>query len=161
MIRIRVSALIVRQNPEPEILLIRHRRRGRSYSVLPGGKPEPTETLEEAFVREVSEETGFEALMEGLVFLADVIDPHHSTHTVNLIFKAEIVGGRFRGTPESSSPIESQDEAYFVPLSSLNSEPLYPAIGPAILEAQALGFATYARYLGNAWKSFDEVPTSD
>lgn len=162
MIRLRVGALIFRENPEPEILLVQHRRRGRSYSVLPGGKPESMETIEETFVREVYEETGLEVKMGCLVFIADVIDPHHDLHVINLVFQGLITGGTFRPAPTGSfSPIENQDHAYFLPLSSLGKERIYPAIAASIQKAYEMGFPTDALYLGNVWAAFADESAAD
>jgi len=45
---------------EDRLLCARHRKRGETYFVLPGGHVEPGETLAEAARREMKEETGIE-----------------------------------------------------------------------------------------------------
>jgi 8-oxo-dGTP diphosphatase len=54
----RVCAAIIRDG---SILMVRHRHDGREYWTLPGGGVEPGETLEQAVLREVYEETGLHA----------------------------------------------------------------------------------------------------
>jgi 8-oxo-dGTP diphosphatase len=85
-------ALIFDQNGS--ILILRRSERSRSNPgkwELPGGKPNPGESFEESFRREVCEETGFE------------IDIHHSAgtadqevsgyHVVHVILTASIRSG--------------------------------------------------------------------
>ena len=52
----RVSALLVNSD-NAEILLIKRFKDGRTYWVFPGGGVEPNETLQQAIVREIFEET--------------------------------------------------------------------------------------------------------
>jgi ADP-ribose pyrophosphatase YjhB (NUDIX family) len=113
------------------------------------------ETIEETFVREVYEETGLEVKMGCLVFIADVIDPHPDLHVINLVFHGLVTGGTFRATPTGSfSPIENQDCAYYLPVSSLDKERIYPAIAAPIQKAHEIGFPSDALYLGNVWAAF-------
>jgi 8-oxo-dGTP diphosphatase len=53
----RAVAVIV---DEGRVLLVHRRKHGKEYYVLPGGGVEPGETVEEACVREVKEETGLD-----------------------------------------------------------------------------------------------------
>ncbi len=157
MVGLRVSAVIIKHETEPEILLIRHRRRGRSYPVLPGGKMEDGETVEKALIREVREESGLDIVMGNLLFVADVIEPGQTRHMVNLVFSGTIVGGEFRPTLHGSpSPIEKGDQAYFLPLAALEEENLHPPIAAHILAAYGNGFQDAAGCLGNVWKEFGE-----
>lgn len=60
---IRVSAVVF-INDDKEILTVR--KRGTTGFMLPGGKPNPGETFEDAAVREVYEELGLKIPLEGL-----------------------------------------------------------------------------------------------
>jgi len=90
-------------------------RRGRGPAAgewsIPGGRVEPGETLAEAVVREVAEETGLEAVCDSLVgWVERVADDHHF---VILDFRATVLDGR--------DPIAGDDaaEAEWVPLDAV------------------------------------------
>jgi mutator protein MutT len=94
---------------EDLILLIR-RGRGPAQGVwsVPGGRVEAGETLAEAVVRELHEETGLTAVCEGLVgWVERIIEDHHY---VILDFSVTILS--------SSDPVAGDDaaEAAWVPL---------------------------------------------
>ena len=55
---IRVCALVVVHPERPELLMVR--KVGTSAFMLPGGKPEPGETLRETICREIAEELGLD-----------------------------------------------------------------------------------------------------
>ena len=56
------TAVVIKQG---QVLL--HKRRDFRIWALPGGKIEPGETTEQAAIREVKEETGYDIALEGLV----------------------------------------------------------------------------------------------
>ncbi len=102
---------------EEQILLIRRGRspaRGR-WSV-PGGRVERDETLAEAVVRELYEETGLVGICEGLVGWVERIGEGH--HYVILDFRTTILG--------DIEPVAGDDaaEAAWVPLSDVAAMPL-------------------------------------
>ncbi len=82
-----------------KVVVVRHRSGSSTYHLLPGGGVRYRETLAQAVVREVLEETGFQARLGRLLFINDTIDPHGSRHVVNITFSAEIVGGVVTDSP--------------------------------------------------------------
>ena len=94
---------------DDQLLMI---RRGRGPAQgdwsLPGGRVDPGETLAEAVVRELAEETGLEGVCEQLIGWVERIDADH--HYVILDFAVTIVSGE--------EPVAGDDaaEAAWVPL---------------------------------------------
>ena len=71
--------LLIRRGTDP----------GRGRWTLPGGRVDPGETVQEAVVRELLEETGVEAVVTGLVGVAERIDDDH--HFVILDYAVEVL----------------------------------------------------------------------
>lgn len=142
--RIRVAAFIRR---EQSILLVRHRKDGRDYWLLPGGGVEYGESLADALTREVREETGLDIELGDLILVNDSIPPDLARHTVNLVFQAAEKGGTLR-----SGHDERLQEAAFLPIEALDSLIVFPDIRRELREH----FKGYSRrkslYLGNLWR---------
>jgi len=138
--RIRVAALMVHDG---KVVVVRHRAGTATYHLLPGGGVGYRETLHDAVVREVREETGFEARLGPLLFVNDTIDPRGSRHVVNITFSATIVGGSVTDTP-----IDDNVEAVeFIAPELLGELDLRPPMAPA-LRAHLEG-TTREAYLGS------------
>lgn len=74
---------------------------------LPGGKVEPLEFLDEALIREVKEETGFDILVNGLLSVNERKIVKSNEHATFFTFKCKIVGGtKHISHPEEISRIE-------------------------------------------------------
>ncbi|MEM2870443.1 MAG: NUDIX domain-containing protein [Thermoplasmata archaeon] len=85
------------------LLLVRRRHppfQGR-YA-LPGGFVECGETVEEAVVREVREETGLRTRVTGLVGVYSDPSRDPRGHTVSVVFSLRITGGSLKGSDDAS-----------------------------------------------------------
>lgn len=72
-------------------LLVRNVAEERSWWSLPGGGMEPGETLGDAAVREVREETGLEVRLTGLAFFGERL--HDNQYSVVAYFSADVISG--------------------------------------------------------------------
>lgn len=91
--RIRVAALTI---IDGRVLTVRHAARGTEYHLLPGGGVEWGESLPDALVREVEEETGLLVSVGRLIFLSDTISPDGRRHIVHVTFACDVTGGEIR-----------------------------------------------------------------
>lgn len=89
-----VSVAGLVSNNKDETLLIKSPRRGWEY---PGGMVEPGETLQEALIREIKEETGVDVRIIGFVGVCKNIEKD----VVNIDFTCEYVGGELTRSDES------------------------------------------------------------
>ena len=142
--RIRVAPIVVRDHA---LLLVRHVKGDRTYWLLPGGGVDYGETLGEALLREIKEETNLDTELGELVMVNDSIPPDGHRHVVNLYFTARVTGGELRKGAESNLA-----ELRFVPFEELETIEFYPDIRPWLLPALRAGFPGKALYPGNLWK---------
>lgn len=134
-----------------KILLVRQRRTGEPYYLLPGGGVDAGETLAEALRREVREETGLECAPIRPLFISDTIEPGGTRHVVNITFLTEVTGGELELRPHDPS-IEGID---LMAPSSLSGIDLRPPMAQAILDAARTSFDVPAAYLGPLWTPED------
>lgn len=90
MIRVDVAyGLICEQG---KVLMVNNK--GGSWS-LPGGAVEKGETLEQAMIREVREETGLTVVMEHIVSVNEAFFKERGHHALFITFKAKVINGSF------------------------------------------------------------------
>jgi len=140
--RVRVAALM---RMDDKIVTVRHRAGAAIYHLLPGGGVDYRETLENALLREIREETGLEAQIGDPILINDTIDPRGSRHLVNITFTAEITGGSITDSP-SDDRVEAVD---LVDVDDLERLDMRPPLATAIREYLSSSEPAGARYLGS------------
>jgi len=83
------------------ILVKRKKPPYEGYWALPGGLVEYGETVEEAVVREVKEETGLDVEVKGLVGVYSRPDRDPRGHVISIAFLVVEIGGELRGSRET------------------------------------------------------------
>jgi ADP-ribose pyrophosphatase YjhB (NUDIX family) len=134
--RIRVTGVVIE---DCRILLLNQDTdSGRSWS-LPGGKLEEGETLAEALIREMKEETGLDIEPGRLLYVCD----HLPAQVVHMTFEAKRTGGTVGdiAAGADTTPIRGVE---FVPV------PRLPALGfsDRFTELVTAGFPGAGSYMG-------------
>lgn len=96
MPRVRVAAVITLNG---NVVLVRHRAGAHAYHLLPGGGVDYGETLQEALLREILEETGLVAAIGRPLIINDTVSPDGRRHLVNITFSATVIGGAVTDEP--------------------------------------------------------------
>lgn len=86
-----VSALIYDNNEN--ILIVKNIKGNSFYWGLPGGAVEGNETLEQAVIREVKEETGFNIAVDRLHSVREMLFEERGHHALIITFYAKIIDG--------------------------------------------------------------------
>jgi len=94
MNRVDVTYSLISDTSNCKVLLVKNVGNG-SWS-LPGGAVEIDETLEQAAVREVKEETGLVVKTRGLVSVHECKFSKSQNHVLFFIFRAEVISGDIR-----------------------------------------------------------------
>src|SRR5699024_10986018 len=90
MIRVDVATGLIRE--QGKVLMVNNKV-GRGS--LAGGAVEKGETLEQAMIREVREETGLTVVMEHIVSVNEAFFKERGHHALFITFKAKVINGSF------------------------------------------------------------------
>ncbi|SFL75790.1 ADP-ribose pyrophosphatase YjhB, NUDIX family [Paenibacillus sp. 1_12] len=92
MKRIDVASALI-YDDQGHLLVVNNIKGNSSYWSPPGGAVEQGETLEQAVIREVKEETGYDVAITGLSSIREVFFSEAGHHALIVSFFAKITGG--------------------------------------------------------------------
>ncbi|MCV9886313.1 NUDIX hydrolase [Metabacillus halosaccharovorans] len=93
MKRVDVTYVLLFDEQEKNVLMVKNKGDHFSYYTLPGGAVEPEETLAEAAIREVKEETGLDVEIDGVFSVSEAFFEERGHHAVFFTFRGKIIGG--------------------------------------------------------------------
>jgi len=100
MIRMKMplsSVLAIIPNNKGQVLFVRQKTGPlKGWWLLPGGHVRFGETVRDAIVREVQEETGLLVKVSKLLGVFDVIDREQDYHFIHVVFLCESTGGKLK-----------------------------------------------------------------
>lgn len=93
MKRVDVAYVLLFDERGENVLMVKNIGEGSSYYTLPGGAVEKGETLEEAAIREVKEETGLDVQLDGIFTVSEAFFEDRGHHAIFFTFRGIIIGG--------------------------------------------------------------------
>jgi 8-oxo-dGTP diphosphatase len=131
---VKVRAVILHDG---KLVVSRERRQGVEHVLLPGGRVQTGESIHQALVREIAEETGLDVIPKRLLYVAEVVGSY-GVHDVNLVWLAEPRDAELAIPPDALVALDSPD-----------AQSILPPIIDQIAADAASGWANEPRWLGN------------
>ncbi|MFH1832063.1 MAG: NUDIX domain-containing protein [bacterium] len=120
--RISAAAIVLHND---KILLVRyHNPKGQSFLVGPGGGVQGEESMPQAIIREVEEETGIEVRPTKMLFVEEILSKRH--RMVKTWFLCEFIDGELLETEDAKD--EGIIEVCWYKKEQLTNEIVYPEI---------------------------------
>ncbi|EIM06298.1 NUDIX hydrolase [Planococcus antarcticus DSM 14505] len=111
MKRVDVAYVLLYDHDKENILTVKNQGENSSYYTLPGGAVENGETLEDAAIREVKEETGLTVELEGIFAISEAFFEKQGHHAIFFTFKGRILSGEIKiSCPEEIEEITWMNE---------------------------------------------------
>ncbi|WP_391115959.1 NUDIX hydrolase [Psychrobacillus sp. L3] len=105
MKRVDVAYVLLFDELEQNVLMVKNKGTGSSYYTPPGGAVEKGETLIEGAIREVKEETGLDVHVDGVFSVGEAFFEERGHHAILFTFVGKIIGGKI----EISFPEEIEE----------------------------------------------------
>lgn len=110
MKRVDVTYVLLYDEKEQKVLMVKNSGNPTSYYTLPGGAVEKGETLQDAAIREAKEETGLDVEVGGMFSVSEAFFEDRGHHAVFFTFIGEIIGGEIAIThPEEIEEVVWMD----------------------------------------------------
>jgi len=93
MKRVDVTYVLLFDEHEQNVLMVKNKGTGSSYYTLPGGAVEQGETLKQAAVREVKEETGLDVRVGDVFTVGEAFFEEREHHAIFFTFVGKVIGG--------------------------------------------------------------------
>ncbi|MFK4414390.1 MULTISPECIES: NUDIX hydrolase [Bacillus] len=113
VMQVRVTGILIE---DEKVLLVKQKVANRNWSLL-GGRVENGETLEEAMIREMREETGLEVKIKNLLYVCD--KPDASPSLLHITFLLERIEGEIT-LPSNEFDYNPIQDVQMVPIKDLS-----------------------------------------
>jgi 8-oxo-dGTP diphosphatase len=122
---VRPALCLVEQD---RLLLMRYHYGGQDVYNLPGGNPDPGETLAETLVRELREELQITVRVGDWLLAGEVFRPGKPA-ALHIVFAGEILSGTPMLNPAETSALSTE----WVPLAEVPHRSMYPHVGTELV----------------------------
>ncbi|HDR7515703.1 NUDIX hydrolase [Bacillus mobilis] len=137
VMQVRVTGILI---ADEKVLLVKQKVANRNWS-LPGGRVENGETLEEAMIREMREETGLEVKIKKLLYVCD--KPDASPSLLHITFLLEKIEGEIT-LPSNEFDHNPIHDVQMVPINELS----HYGFSETFIKLVNEGFANAGSYQG-------------